>query len=153
MNRLIRRDENAPLARWGFFDNELDRMFDRFFRPMPWPEEAAAEALVPAMDIVEREDEYVVRTNMPGIRKENIQITLEDGMLTIAGETRDEQVEKEKGRVIRQERHYGRYVRSLRLDTHVDEKKIKATYKDGVLELVLPKAEEVKPKKISVEVE
>lgn len=151
MARLIQRAENAPLGRWGFFDNDFDRMFERLMRPAPWLEEAEARALIPAMDILERDDEYVVKTNMPGVDKDKIEVTLEDGILTISGETRSEKEERQ-GQLLRQERRFGKYQRSLRLDTHVDEKKIRATYRDGVLELVLPKAEEVKPKKITVDV-
>lgn len=151
MNRLVSRSE-GPLTRWGFFGDDLDRVFEGFFRPLGWLEEAKAEALVPALDIRERENEYVVRTDLPGVKKEDIEVTLENGVLTIAAESKSEKEEKEDGRVLRQERRYGRYVRSLRLGTQVDNGKLKATYKDGVLELILPKAEEAKPKKISVDV-
>ncbi len=151
MSRLISRNE-GPLTRWGFFGDDLDRVFEGFFRPLGWVEEAKAEALVPAMDIREREHEYVVRTDLPGVNKEDINITLENGVLTITAESKSEKEEKEDGRVLRQERRYGRYVRSLRLGTQVDSAKLKANYKDGVLELTLPKAEEMKPKKISVDV-
>ncbi|MBI3574535.1 MAG: Hsp20/alpha crystallin family protein [Gammaproteobacteria bacterium] len=153
MNRLVTRmRETNPLARWGSFGDDLDRVFDGFIRPLGWVEEAEAEDLVPAMDIREREDEYVVRTDMPGVKKEDIQITLENGVLTIAAETRSEKETKEGGHVLRQERRYGKYVRSLRMGTQVDGDRLKASYKDGVLELVLPKAEAAKPKKITVDV-
>lgn len=152
MSRLVGRMNEGPLTRWGFFGDDLDRVFEGFFRPLGWVEEAKAEALVPAMDIREREHEYVVRTDLPGVKKEDIDITLENGVLTIAAESKSEKEEKEDGRLLRQERRYGRYVRSLRLGTQVDSAKLKASYKDGVLELILPKAEEVKPKKISVDV-
>jgi HSP20 family protein len=151
MTRLIRREARSPFGGW-LLDEDFDRAFQGFFRPVRWPEEAEAQSLVPALDIVERKDEYVVRTEMPGVAKENIEVTLEDGILTIAGESRGESEEKEEGRVLRKERHYGKYVRSLRLGAHVDGRNIKASYRDGVLELVLPKAEEVKPKKIAVDV-
>ncbi|TAM43767.1 MAG: Hsp20 family protein [Gammaproteobacteria bacterium] len=151
MNRLVSRTE-GPLTRWGFFGDDLDRVVEGFFRPLGWVEEAKAEALVPAMDIREREHEYIVRTDLPGVKKEDIDVTLENGVLTIIAESKSETEEKEDGRLLRQERRYGRYVRSLRLGTQVDSAKLKANYKDGVLELTLPKAEEMKPKKISVDV-
>jgi HSP20 family protein len=144
--------ETSPLARWGFFGDDFDRVFEGLVRPPRWVEEAQADDLVPAMDIRERENEYVVRTDLPGVKKDDIQITLENGMLTITAETRSEKEEKEDGQVLRQERRYGKYVRSLRLGSQVDGNKLKAGYKDGVLELVLPKAEAVKPKKITVDV-
>ncbi len=79
-------------------------------------------------------------------------MTLQNGMLTISAEMKQEAEEKEKGRIIRQERRYGKYMRHLRLDTDVDEAKVKATYEDGVLELTLPKVEAVQPKRIPVQV-
>lgn len=149
MNRLIERSR-APLARRGLLGDEFDRMFENFFQPFRWIEEAGSD-LVPVMDIIEREDEYVVRAEMPGVRKEDLDVTIENGVLTVSAEVRSPAEEKGE-RVIRQERRYGRYVRSLRLGTQVDEGKVKANLKDGVLELILPKAEEVKPKKIAVDV-
>jgi HSP20 family protein len=89
---------------------------------------------------------------MPGVKKEDIQITLENGVLTIAAETKSEKETKEDGQVLRQERRYGKYVRSLRMGTQVDGDRLKAAYKDGVLELILPKAEAAKPRKITVDV-
>lgn len=151
MNRLTTRNEGTP-ARWGLLGEDFDRAFEGFFRPMRWVEEATSEAFVPAMDIKERENEYVVRTDLPGIRKEDINVTLENGLLTITAERREEQEQKEEGREIRRECRYGRYVRSLRLGTQIDEKGVKANYQDGVLQLTLPKAEQAKPRKISVDV-
>lgn len=152
MNKLVRREDGAPLSRWGLWDNDYDRVFQNLFQPMRWVEEAAGD-LVPAMDVKERENEYVIKTELPGVNKEDINITQENGVLTISGETKSEKEEKEGERILRQERHYGKYVRSLRLGTQINEKGVKASYKDGVLELILPKAEEVKPKKITVDVD
>lgn len=150
MNTLIRTMRNPITRRWN---DEFDNMFEGFMRPLRWvDEEAATEGLVPRLDVVERNDEYVVRTEIPGAKKEDIEVSVENGVLTISAETRSETEEKEGERVIRQERRYGRYLRSLRLDKTVDDKKVKAVYKDGVLELTLPKAEAVKPKKITVDV-
>jgi HSP20 family protein len=119
---------------------------------MRWVEEATGEDLTPAMDVKERDDAYVIKTEMPGVNKDDVSITLENGVLTITGESKSEKEEKEGERVLRQERRYGKFVRSLRLGTQIDEKGVKASYKDGVLELILPKADEVKPKKITVDV-
>jgi len=93
-----------------------------------------------------------VHADLPGVNKDDINVTVENGVLTITAETTSEKEEKEGERVIRQERRYGKYVRSLRLGSEVDAGNVKANYKDGVLELVLPKAEAAKPKKISVDV-
>ncbi len=152
MNRLMRREDRTPLARLGLWDNDFDRLFQGFVSPMRWVEEARGEDLFPAMDVKERDGEYVVVADIPGAKKEDIDVTLENGILTISAETKSETEEKEGERVLRRERRYGKYVRSLRLGDQIDEKNVKANYKDGVLELILPKAEEVKPKKIAVDV-
>jgi len=150
MNTLIRSVRN-PIARR--FNDDLDTMFEGFFRPMRWmDEETASDGMAPRLDVVERNGEFVVRAELPGVRKEDIDISVENGVLTITAESRSESEEKDGDRVIRQERRYGKFVRSLRLGKAIDEKQVKAGYKDGVLELTLPKAEEVKPKKITVDV-
>ena len=152
MNRLMRREDRTPLNRWGLWDDDFNRVFQGFLSPMRWVEEATGADLTPAMDVKERDDAYVIKTEMPGVNKDDVSITLENGVLTITGESKSEKEEKEGERVLRQERRYGKFVRSLRLGTQIDEKGVKASYKDGVLELILPKAEEVKPKKITVDV-
>ena len=138
--------------RLGWFDEDFDDIFEGFFRPMRVFEEAPQRGLPPPVDVSENDNEYIVRAELPGVKKEDINVTLEDGVLTISGESKSETEEKKGGRVIRQERRYGKYMRSLRLGTQVDEHKTKAKYKDGVLDLVLPKAESVKPKRIAVDV-
>ena len=150
MNRLVRHETRSPLSRWGDWDHDVERMLQNLLQPVRWVEEAAGD-MVPVMDVKERADDYVIKTEMPGVNKDQISITLEHGVLTICGETQSEKEEKDGERVLRQERRYGKYVRSLRLGTQIDEMKIVANYRDGVLELTLPKAEEVKPKKITVD--
>lgn len=135
---------------WGLL-NDFDDLFQGFFRPARMAG-ATGAALVPAVDIVEHDNEYVVKAELPGVKKDDIDITIQDNVLTINAETKSETEEKEGGRVIRQERQYGKFVRSMRLGAQVDASKVKAQYKDGVLTLTLPKAEEVRPKKIAVEV-
>jgi HSP20 family protein len=138
---------------WGLFDNNLDDVFEGFFRPYSANAgDVTGGSLVPAIDLHENDSSYTVRAEIPGVKKEDIDITVHDGVLTINAESRYENEEKEDGRVIRQERRYGKYVRSIRLGKDVDESHVKANYKDGVLELELPKVEEVKPKKISIDV-
>ncbi len=148
MNDIMKR---SP-ARWGLLADDFDNLFEGFFRPTRWAIEESGKSLVPAVDIHETENEYLVRAELPGVRKEDIEVSMQNGLLTINAESRSETEEKKGGRVIRQERRYGKWVRSMRLGAHVDDKRIKAAYKDGVLELTLPKAEEVKPKKIEVQV-
>jgi HSP20 family protein len=150
--RLLNTETNrTPASRWGLWDNDIDRVFEGFLRPGRWIEEAAGNLAFP-LDVAERNDDFVITAEIPGVKKEDINVTLENGVLTIAAETKAEQVNKSDERVVRQERRYGKYVRSLRLGTQIEERKISAQYRDGVLQLTLPKAEEVKPKKITVDV-
>jgi len=137
---------------WGLFNNNLDDVFEGFFRPYAANPGDVSGSLVPAIDLHEDGKSYTVRAEIPGVKKEDIDVTVHDGVLTINAESRYEHEEKEEGRVIRQERRYGKYVRTIRLGKDVDDSSVKANYKDGVLELELPKVEEVKPKKIAIEV-
>lgn len=150
MNTLMHIPRNSLARPWN---QDFDNLFEGFLRPARWTEEAVSEGLVPALDVIERDNEFIVKAEMPGVKKDEIEVSLENGVLTIGAETSSETVEKDGDRVIRQERSYGKYVRNLRIGKEIDVQKIKAVYKDGVLELTLPKAETAKPKKISVGVE
>lgn len=150
MAMLINRPARVVPRRWN---DEFDTFFENFFRPVRAELEPAAESLMPRLDVTERADAYVVAAELPGVKKDDIQVTVEDGVLTIGAETKSEHEEKEGTRVIRSERRYGRYERSLRLGQDVNGKDVKAAYKDGILTLTLPKAEEAKPKRIAVDVQ
>ena len=150
MNTLMHNPRTGLLRPWN---GDFDNLFEGFLRPARWAEETASEGMIPALDVVERDNEFIVKAEMPGVKKDQIEVSLENGVLTIGAETQSETEQKEGDRVIRQERCYGKYVRSLRIGKDIDEKKVRASYKDGVLELTLPKAETAKPKKISVGVE
>lgn len=147
MNSLVQ--SGGSRDGWSLVNDELDNLFEGFFRPLRRANEAAMMSSMP-MDVAERENEYVIRAEMPGVSKDQIDVTLTNGVLTITGETRADTQEVDGERVLRQERRYGKCARSVRLGTRIDEKNVKANYRDGVLELVLPKAEEVKPKKITL---
>lgn len=146
MSDITRRPERS--STWGLF-NDFDDMFDDFWRPV---RRESSGAFAPAIDVSEKDDAYHIHADLPGVNKEDLDITFQDGVLTINAETSKEKKEEKEGRVIRQERRYGKFVRSMRLGDTVDADKIKADYKDGVLELVVPKAEKVKPRKIDVQV-
>ncbi len=148
MNGIVRTPVRARA--WNVFNNDLDSLLDDFFRPATQYAEASG-GLVPAMDVSETEEKFAVAVELPGVSKDDIDITLEDGVLTINAETRREAEEKADGRVIRQERRYGKYVRSMRLGSEIDETNVLANHKDGVLTLVLPKVEKAKPRKITVD--
>ena len=109
------------------------------------------EVVVPAVDMYDDKNEIVVKAEVPGVDKENINISLSDNMLTIKGEMKKEEETKEEDYYY-SERSYGSFVRTLNLPAKVSDKKIKASFKDGILEIHLPKAAESKPKDIKVEI-
>lgn len=110
---------------------------------------ADTAAWAPALDISERKDAYVVTVEVPGVKPEELDITLEDGLLTIKGERRFTQ-ESSDQQFHRVERRYGSFRRSITLPSQVRADQIEASFDNGVLEVVVPKAEEAKPKKITV---
>jgi HSP20 family protein len=103
----------------------------------------------PSVDVIDRDDEVVVRAEVPGFRKDDIEVSVSGNMLTIRGETRRE-VTTEKGDFYRSEISRGAFVRSVSLPAEVDESKAQATMKDGLLELVLPKLEKSKRRTITI---
>lgn len=135
-----------------FNDKDFDELFDSFFRPVRRNEGGALERM-PAMDITEKDDHYLIHADMPGLNKEDIAIEVHDGVLSLRGEHQEESEEKqEEGKVIRRERRVGRYVRSLTVGDTINEDAIEASYKDGVLTVKLPKKVAPEPKKIQVNV-
>jgi HSP20 family protein len=145
-----------PMTAW---EREIDRMFDDFRHLIPWPRlwgaerwPAAAELHVPAVDVYEQDDEVVVKAEIPGMSKEDIEVNLSDSVLTLKGEKKKEEEIKERG-YYRCERSFGAFSRTIRLPSEVKTDQAKATFKDGVLEVRLPKTEEAKRKAITVKVE
>ncbi|MCB2212967.1 Hsp20/alpha crystallin family protein [bacterium] len=142
------------LVRWTPMHSMLrsDNMFDELWKRM-WNEEndeVVQTVWSPRVDILENDNEYMLTADLPGMKREDIDITLEDGELRISGERKLERGEsKDAVRVM--ERAHGRFVRSFRLNNSVNTEKIKASFKDGVLSLSLPKAEQKKPKKIAIQ--
>lgn len=133
--------------------DEINELFRDFFRG--WDAEGTEKRMgtwVPAVDIDENENEYVVHADLPGIPKKDINVSVDNGMLTLSGERKEEHKEG-KGANRRVERYYGSFTRSFTLPGSVDTEKVKAAYKDGVLSVTLPKREEAKPKQISVKVD
>ena len=145
------------LVRWDPF-RELEDMSERLNRVFSRPtlrntgkENLTVADWMPTVDISESESEYLIKAELPEVRKEDVKVTVENGVLTLQGERRQEKEEKGK-RFHRVERSYGSFVRSFTLPESVDEGGVKAEYKDGILALHLPKSEKVKPKSIDVKV-
>lgn len=138
-----------PITEWRPFEDLLD--FPKFFGK--WFEfPLFKEAVYPAVDVIDEKDRIIVKAELPGMNKDDIDITVEDGVLTIKGEKKRETEIKKEG-YYHLERRYGSFHRVIDLPDEVDENKVKATYKDGVLEINLPKKEETKraEKKIKIE--
>jgi len=146
------------LVRWDPF-RELEDVSDRLNRIFQRPAQARTDSKetmvvadwVPSVDVSETEGGYQIKAEIPDVKKEDVKVTLEDGVLTIQGERKQEKEEKGK-RYHRVERSYGRFVRSFTLPDLVDEDHVKAEFKDGILNLQLPKSEKAKPKAIDVKV-
>ena len=143
----ILRTRYRPVSVFGHpFEtfNRLSRWFDDF-SDVP----VSAQKIGYDVDVREDETQFHVVAELPGLAKDDVDITLEDGVLTISGEKKDERDENKDGYHLR-ERHYGRFSRSFRLPTDVDESKIEAHLKDGLLTVDVPKTEAAKPKSIKV---
>ncbi|MGH1432009.1 MAG: Hsp20/alpha crystallin family protein [Neptuniibacter sp.] len=118
-----------------------DAFFNNFFRPVA----SDKGERVPAIDVHESDGGYCIKVDLPGISKDDIHVTLENGVLTISAETKQEDKEEKDGKIIRQERHYGQYVRRLSVGDNLDPASIKARFENGVLQLDLPKPEPKAP--------
>lgn len=130
---------------------EINRMFDDFFRSDRDESSLFAQTWKPAVDIVEEDDAYIAKVELPGINREDVKITMQDNILTIRGEKKSERKGKEEN-MHRVERYYGSFQRSFSLPSSVKGDGIAAEYKDGVLTIHMPKAEEARPKQIEVKV-
>jgi len=134
--------------RWSNLRDELNSFFEMPFRSSFGQAGQLFTGWSPALDLYESGDNVVAVVELPGMRKEDIDISLHDGTLAISGERKRESANGEKAQ--RTERYVGTFRRSITLPTRVDAGKVGATYHDGILKVILPKAEEAKPKQIEV---
>jgi HSP20 family protein len=147
----------TPMTSWDLFEDlraAQDEMMratrGRGWRPGQQHDSVAgAAAWAPAVDISERKDAYLVTAELPGVNAGDVEITVEDGLLTIQGERRFAHDSAEE-KMHRTERFYGAFRRSITLPSHVEADKIEATAQDGVLQIMVPKAPEVQAKRIQV---
>jgi len=130
---------------------EMDRIWQEFFGKGYVPEKWEGIEWIPAVDVSETDDAVIVKVDVPGVNPEDMEISLVDNVLVIKGEKKREEEEK-KENFYRMERFYGSFMRSIQLPCEVEEDKIEATYKDGVLKIVLPKKPEEKKKVIKINV-
>ncbi len=132
--------------------NEMNRLFDSSLGGLKTRESGLLEgAWNPAIDIYDSKDNIMVKADVPGMKKDEIDISVHGDTLVIKGEKKQENKTKEKD-FVRTERFYGSFNRTLRLPSEVDSEKVNASYMNGVLEIVLPKKEEARPKQLKIDV-
>jgi HSP20 family protein len=140
-----------PVRELTSLQNEMNRLFNAFFDTPTTPGNGGAmRRWLPAMDLVESEDHFVLRADLPGLSEEDVNIELEDNVLTISGERKTEHEEKEG--VVRLERAFGAFRRSLTLPEGINPDAIKASFAKGVLEVRIPKPEARKPRRVAISV-
>jgi len=139
-----------PLRELTSLQNEMNRLFNTAFdAPTGGGNGGQGRRWVPAMDLLETEEHFVLRADLPGVQEGDVNIELEDSVLTISGERKSEHEERQEG-YYRVERAFGRFSRSLTLPKGVDPEAVSASFDAGVLEVKIPKPEERKPRKISI---
>jgi len=147
------KHENViPLQPLTMFE-EMERMFDNFL-PQSWMHHGRElnmlKSQLPEVDVIDQENAILVKANLPGVKKEDLQVSTTDHSLTIRGSTCEEQKE-EKGEYYRHEIHRGNFLRTVALPASVDEKAIEAKYKDGLLSVTLPKLESEKRHTVKID--
>lgn len=140
--------------------DEMERLFNEMSRGLTrpfggWPDfgsptAAPFEGRQPKVDLIDREDEIVLKAELPGVKKEDLEVTMGDNAVTIRASTSHEE-EEEKGDYYRKEMTRGEFVRTVPIPETIDEGKVSASFKDGILELKMPKTEEARPRQIKVE--
>jgi HSP20 family protein len=140
-----------PVTELNTIQNEMNRLFNTFFdQPAPTGRGgAASRRWIPAMDLVETADHYVLRADLPGLADEDVNVQLEDNVLTISGERKAKHEQHEEG-YYRIERAFGSFARSLTLPDGIDPDAVQAQFDRGVLEIRIPKPEQKKPRQVQI---
>jgi HSP20 family protein len=141
-----------PFAEFDRMSRMMDEMFNRYWGSTASSSEATVGAWPIPVDVIEREDHYEVQASLPGLHPNQVQVTLESGILTIRGETSQEAAQDQQDRYLLRERRFGSFYRTVRLPEHTDFDKAEAHYDYGVLKIILPKAESVRPRRLSIQV-
>jgi HSP20 family protein len=140
-----------PVAELATVQNEMNRLFNTLFDQPGQPRRgnAITPRWVPAMDLIESDDHYVLRADLPGLSQEDVNIELESSVLTVSGERKADHEQRGEG-YYRVERAFGAFARSLTLPEGVDPDAIEANFDRGVLEIRIPKPEQRKPRKVTI---
>jgi len=141
-----------PARELQSIQQEMNRLFGTFFdSPAGAGDGGALRRWIPAMDLIEEDDRYVLRADLPGVREDEVHVELEDNVLTISGERKSEHEERKEG-LYRLERASGSFSRSLTLPEGIDPDSIQARFDKGVLEVRVPKPEQRKPRRVAISV-
>ena len=141
-----------PARELHSLQQEMNRLFNTFFdAPVAGNGTAGGRRWVPAMDLVETDEHFVLKADLPGLAESDVNIEVEDNVLTVSGERKAEHEDKREG-YVRVERAYGSFRRSLTLPEGVDPEAVTASFDNGVLEVRIPKPEERKPRKVEIQV-
>ena len=139
-----------PWREMPTIQNRINRMFDDpFFRLGRWTDDDSMGMWNPIVDLYEKDDHFVIKAELPGVDKNNIKVDLKDRVLTLSGERNYDNEVKEEN-YYRKERSYGKFQRAFRLPADVDSDKIRAEFKDGVLQVEVPKPEKIKAKQVTI---
>ena len=139
-----------PFEQIEQLQKDMNRFFD--FAGDFLPEKTGSQGLwTPPIDVIEEKDKYIVKADIPGVVKEDIDVSVDHNVLTVSGKKSQEQKVEKEG-YLRSERYYGAFQRSISLPAEVDTGKVTAEYKNGTLELTVPKREDAKPKQIKIDV-
>ena len=141
----------GPMRQWANLRDEIDRLFDSPASLLSEASQPFMGGWIPAVDVFEDNDNFVVKVEVPGIKKEELEISLHEGVLTLQGERKAQSKGNGKENY-RSERFFGRFQRSISLGSPVQADKVSAKYADGILTVTLPKAEESKPRQIPISV-
>jgi HSP20 family protein len=154
-NFPIRRNHDltlTPFTDLETLQREMNRLFDfSLSRPGYDDTSLLGGQWAPLVDIYDSKDNLVVKADLPGLSKDDIQVAIQENILTISGEKKQE-LNIREDEYLRTERFYGSFHRAITLPTEVDRTKVQANFKDGILELILPKKEEAKPQQIKIDV-
>lgn len=142
MKTIVRMD---PLSELAWFAENLNRPFGQI-----WNKSEATDAIMP-LDVYDEEHHFVIKASVPGIKPEELSVSVEDGVLSLRGEHRAEKV-SENAKLYRREVSYGTFARSIRLPENVDIEKVDAVHENGIITVRIPKIEEPKPKAIEIPV-
>jgi HSP20 family protein len=141
-----------PVRELTSLQNEMNRLFTTFFdTPTSGNGEGATRRWIPAMDLVETDDHFVLKADLPGLGEGDVHLEVEDNVLTVSGERKAEHEDKREG-YVRVERAYGSFRRSLTLPEGIDPEGVTASFDKGVLEVRIPKPEERKPRRVAIQV-